>query len=85
MPDNLPKSYQLGSREKVVDVICFDEDSQIPPGTEIDIEKMLAKTVGDKLEPIFEALKWRMSELNPFWRGKAPKKGVQESLFPNLT
>ena len=71
MPNNYPTT----------NVICFDEDSQVPPGTEVDIEKMLKKIVKDKLEPIFEALGWKLSELNPFWRGRAPKAGTQDSLF----
>lgn len=84
LPENLPKTYQFApdKKEKKVDSICFDEDNQVPPGTEIDVEKMLTKTVRDKIEPIFEALGWRLSELNPFWRGCAPKDGVQDSLFP---
>ena len=62
-------------------VICFDDATQIPAGTEIDIEKMLEKLVKDKLDGIFEALGWRLSELNPFWRGRAPRTGTQEPLF----
>ena len=63
------------------DVICFDDATQIPVGTEIDIEKMLIKLVRDKIESIFEALDWRISELVPYWRGKAPRTGTQDSLF----
>jgi len=56
------------------DVLCFDEESQIPAGTEIDIEKMLDRLVRAKLAPIFEGIGWHMSELVPWWKGK-PKKG----------
>lgn len=62
------------------DVLCFDEDNQVPPGTEINAELTLNKLVKDKIESIFQALGWRMSELNPFWKGKAPPQGNQESL-----
>ena len=71
MPNNYPPT----------DVICFDEDKQIPAGTEIDIEKMLVKLVKDKLESIFEALGWKISDLVYYWKGKAPKAGAQEMLF----
>lgn len=85
LPENLPKTHEflqgMGKIEKEVDSICFDEDWQVPPGTVVNIELMLEKTVKDKLESIFEALGWRMSELNPFWKGKPPKRGTQEKLF----
>ena len=58
------------------DVICFDEDEQVPPGMQIDVEKMLEKLVKDKVESIFEALGWKMSELVYHWHGK-PKKEEQ--------
>ena len=64
MPNSYPKT----------DVICADEDSQVPPGTEIDIEKMLEKLIKNKLESIFEALGWKLSELNPWWLGKPNRK-----------
>ena len=64
------------------DVICFDEDSQVPAGVEIDAEKMLEKLVKDKIESIFEALGWKLGELVPYWKGKPSKKeGDQLSLF----
>ena len=81
--------HELSSKPKLVyvsrlpngyeptDVICFDEDDQIPPGTEIDIEKMLQKLVKDKLQPIFESLGWKMNELVYHWKGKTPKGGEQ--------
>jgi len=61
------------------DVISFDEDSQVPSGVEVDIEVMLGKLVKDKVESIFEAIGWRMSELVPWWKGRAPKQGIQMS------
>lgn len=80
LPKGLPAWQDVSGVRKKVDSICFDEDSQVPPGTVVNVELMLEKTVKDKLEPIFEAIGWRMSWLNPFWRGKAPKQGTQESL-----
>jgi len=82
LPEGLPKTHKFhDGTEKKIDSLCFDDDSQVPPGTIVDVEKMLIKTVRDKLEPIFEALDWKMSALNPWWRGKAPKAGIQEKLF----
>ena len=66
---------------KPVDVICFDEEWQVPPGTQIDIEKMLEKTMRAKLEPIFTGLGWRMSELSHWWKGKSSPQGKQERLL----
>ena len=63
------------------DVLCFDDWSQIPPGTQIDVHKMLEKTVRLKLEPIFDALGWKMSELNPFWRMKKRTEGTQMEML----
>jgi len=63
------------------DVLCFDEDSQVPPGTEVDIEKMLDRLIRKKLEPIFEALGWKMSTLDVHWKGKPAKLGEQPVLF----
>jgi len=85
LPEGLPKYYKFGAGpdtvEKKIDSICFDDDSQVPPGTVVNVELMLQKTVRDKLESIFDAIGWKMSSLNPFWRGKAPKQGAQEPLF----
>lgn len=71
---------KMPNKHEPTDVLCFDEDNQVPPGTEIDVEKMLEKIVKNKLEPIFEALGWRMSELVYHWRGRAPQEGTQEEL-----
>lgn len=84
---------QLSSKPKMVyvsrmpkefpgtDVICFDEDNQIPPGMQIDIEKMLDRLVKSKLESIFEALGWKMSELVYYWRGRISPEGEQLNLW----
>jgi len=58
------------------DVLCFDDDYQVPSGTTIDIEKMLEKLVKDKMTPIFDALNWSINELSPFWHNKT-KSGEQ--------
>lgn len=72
----IPNNYPI------TNVLCFDEDGQVPPGTEIDVEKMLEKLVKDKTQSIFEALGWRLSELVPWWKGKPSKKeGEQLGLF----
>ena len=85
--------YELSSKPKLVyvskmpegfapiDVICFDDESQIPAGIEIDVEKMLDRTIRSKISPIFSGLGWRMDELVPWWRGKPVKEGIQERLF----
>lgn len=77
--------YQLSNKPKMIyvlslppgcpetDAVCFDEDQQVPPGTQIDVEQMLEKTVKQKLLGIFEALGWDMSDLVHFWKGKASK------------
>ena len=60
---SMPKGYPD------TDVLCFDEESQLPPGVIIDIETMLIKTVKSKIKGIFEALGWKLSEVDPFWKG----------------
>lgn len=77
LPEPFPTTLRVESKDKHVESICFDEDSQVPPGTVIDIEKMLDKTVKNKLKPIFEALGWSMKEMDYHWVGKAPKVGKQ--------
>ena len=62
------------------DVLCYDEPSQIPPGVEVDMEKMLDRTVRAKIESIFEALGWDLGELRRGW-GRAMGKAEQLSLF----
>lgn len=64
-----------------IDVICFDTEKQVPPGVQIDTEKMLDRLVKTKVEPLFNGLGWKISELSLFWRGKAPKEGIQEKLL----
>ena len=71
MPKGLPET----------DVFCFDEDSQVPAGTQIDIDKMLDKLVKDKIDSIFEALGWSLKDLNDSWAGKKPKQGNQATLL----
>lgn len=66
---------------KTTDVICFDDESQIPAGTEIDIEKMLTKLIKDKLDGIFDALNWDIKDLQYHWRRPKKKGGEQLSLF----
>lgn len=81
---NKPKMLyieKIANGHPEIDVICFDEDKQVPAGTIVDVEKMLDKTVRAKLDPIFTGLGWNISELDPWWKGKAPKKGYQETLF----
>ncbi len=68
MPEKYPQT----------DVLCFDEDIQVPPGTEIDIEKMLIKLVKDKVDSIFDALGWSLVALEPFWRGKPKNKAGEQ-------
>jgi DNA polymerase I len=70
----MPEGYQP------TDVLCFDEDNQVPHGTVIDIEKMLEKIVKDKIRNIFDALGWKLSALDPHWKGKAPVQGQQLQL-----
>lgn len=72
MPNNLPQS----------NVLCFDEDGQVPAGTEIDTEKMLEKLIKDKISGIFEALNWKLSGLVPYWQGKPAREGEQLALLP---
>ena len=74
MPSGLPET----------DVLCFDTDNQVPPGTVLDVEVMLEKIVKDKLDAIFEALDWSMSELVYFWHGKPKKMGDQMNLLDLL-
>jgi DNA polymerase I len=64
MPDRYPKT----------DVLCFDEDVQVPPGVVLDVETTLKKSVNDKLDSIFDSLGWEMRELNIFWKGKPKNK-----------
>ena len=71
---NMPGGYPT------TDVICYDEPFQIPPGVEVDIEKMLDKTIRAKLERIFEALGWDIGELRRGWNS-AVGKPSQLSLF----
>lgn len=71
MPDPLPQ----------VDVICFDEERQVPPGIQIDVDAMLDKMVKAKLESIFEGINWRMSDLVPWWRGKPRPEGEATTMF----
>jgi len=71
MPDRFPPT----------DVICFDEASQLPAGMEIDVEKMLEKTVKAKLSTIFEALDWNMRDLVPWWGGKPQGAGTQLNML----
>ena len=71
MPSKFPKTS----------VLCFDNDHQVPPGTEIDVEVMLEKLIKAKMENIFEALGWKISELIYYWRGKPKLAGEQLSLF----
>jgi DNA polymerase I len=75
-PDNLPQVF----KGKPADVLCFDSGTQIPPGTEIDTEKMLEKLVKDKVKSVFEALGWSLRDLGLVWRGKALPKGEQLTL-----
>ncbi len=74
LPDNMPSTYD----GKPVDAICFDDDNQLPSGIVIDVEVMLDKLIKNKLEAIFDAMGWSMSELNVHWKGKAPKLGLQQ-------
>jgi DNA polymerase I len=71
----LPESYPP------IDVICFDNDNQIPPGTQIDTEKMLDKIIRAKLDTVFSGLGWSLKDLVPWWRGKAPKGGEALTMF----
>ena len=71
---------QMPNGYEPIDVLCFDEDGQVPPGTVIDTEKMLTKLVRAKLEPIFDALDWNLSELVYHWH-RGPKKGEQLNLW----
>ena len=71
VPSNLPPT----------DIICFDESGQIPPGIQIDIEKMLEKLVKNKLENVFIALGWSLSDLDYYWKMKPKKEGSQPKLF----
>ena len=63
------------------DVLCFDDEKQVPSGVQVNIELMLEKLVKNKLESIFDAMGWKISELVYYWKGKAPKRGEQLTLF----
>jgi len=64
---------KMSNGHEPIDVLCFDDDSQVPAGTQIDIDLTLEKLVKDKLDGIFEALGWKMSDLVPWWKGKPGK------------
>ena len=72
---------QLPENYPPIDVICFDNDNQIPPGTQIDTEKMLDKIIRAKLDTVFSGLGWSLKDLVPWWRGKAPKGGEALTMF----
>jgi DNA polymerase I len=68
----IPKPYSK------TDVLCFDEDEQVPAGTVIDIDKMLDKTVRDKIEQIFEGLGWKVVEAVWYWIGKKKRMAREQ-------
>jgi len=78
------QDFPMEYEGKPVSAVVFDNNNQIPPGTQIDIEKTLEKLVKDKVDSIFEALGWSLQELDVHWKGKAPKKGTQLDIFSVL-
>ena len=85
--------YELSNKPKLIyitqmpngyvetDVLCFDDEKQVPSGVQVNIELMLEKLIKNKLESIFDAMGWKISELVYYWKGKAPKRGEQLTLF----
>ncbi len=47
------------------DVICFEYADQIPPEFEIDLEKMLNRSVEQPISRIIEAVGWTWQEMDP--------------------
>jgi DNA polymerase I len=56
------KSIQSSEKEVNKDVLCYDEDISIHI-TDVNWDKVINKSIVDKVEHIFEALKWDMSEI----------------------
>jgi DNA polymerase elongation subunit (family B) len=67
------KSIQSSEKEVNKDVLCYDEDtySHIK---EVNWEKVISKSIVDKVENIFEALKWDLSEIKEVKIKKERKK-----------
>lgn len=81
LPPGLPTTFE----GKPVDALCFDYEYQIPSGTVIDVETMLEKLVKAKLEAVFDAVGWKMSELDYHWKGKVGKVGKQQLFELGIT
>lgn len=73
LPNGLPTEFE----GKKVEAICFDSEYQVPSGVVVDVELMLEKLIKNKLESVFDALGWKMSELDYHWKGKSAKNGNQ--------
>jgi DNA polymerase elongation subunit (family B) len=73
--DKLTKEKTIQSSEKEVnkDVLCYDEDiyNHIK---EVNWEKVISKSIIDKVEHVFEALKWDLSEVKEIKIKKERKK-----------
>jgi hypothetical protein len=73
---------EIQSSEKEVnkDVLVFDEDNY-DHIKEIDWNKIIEKSIIDKVEHVFNALGWTMEEIKPT---KVKKERKKESLIKNL-
>jgi DNA polymerase elongation subunit (family B) len=75
------KSIQSSEKEINKDVFCYDEDCY-EHIRQVNWEKIINKSIIDKVEHIFEALKWDLSEIKPpkikKERRKADRKAKEE-------
>lgn len=58
------KELQFSEKEVNKDVLCFDEENY-EHIKEVDWDKIINKSIIDKTEHIFEALKWDFTEIKP--------------------
>lgn len=72
------KSIQSSAKEVNKDVLCFDEDNY-EHIKEVNWDKVINKSIIDKVEHVFEALKWDLSEIKMIEK-KITKKDALEEL-----
>jgi DNA polymerase I len=53
------------SKYPQTDVICFEYADQIPPEFEVDLEKMLNRSVEQPISRIIEAVGWTWQDMDP--------------------